>query len=147
MEYLTWLLAADEEACAEIASTPQPLNQWSGIELPGFDTLRLVTLHALLTGDGMQVALDRYEPVFICADDTLVLRVADELLEAVDSLDEEAMSLLTSELAATEEFEDAQWSEENALELLSAFSDLAQLAESQGQSLFLAIRPLDSADE
>ena len=93
MEFLTCVVAAEEDEYPEIAGSSSPLNAWSGIEMPGLDTVRLATLHSLLTGDSLQMAPDLYEP--------------DELQFA-----------------------------------LAALSELAQLAESQGQALFVWIRLL-----
>ena len=147
MEFVTRLIVAEDDEQAAIGETVQPLNDWSGIELPGFDTIRLATLHALLTGDSLQMALDLYEPVYVSADETMVLRLTDELHEALAELDEEATEAVAGELAATEEFESELWQEEDVLDLLMAISELAQLAESQGQTLFLAIRPVDVLEE
>lgn len=147
MQFQTWMVAAEDDEYEAIAESPQPLNDWSGIELPGFDTVRVAVLHALLTGDSLQMALDRYEPVYVSGDETVVLHLADELFEALVGLDEDAMASVASELVATEEFESAAWHEEDVVDLLGAVSELAQLAESQGQALFLAIRSADVPEE
>lgn len=147
MQFQTWLVAAEDDEYEAVAESPQPLNDWSGIELPGFDTVRMAVLHALLTGDSLQMALDRYEPVYVSADETIVLHLADELFEALAGLDEDSMASVASELVATEEFETAAWHEEDVVDLLGAISALAQLAESQGQVLFLVIRPADVPEE
>ena len=147
MQFETRLLAAEEEEFADIGESAQPLNEWSGVELPGFDTVRLATLHAVLTGDGLQVALDRYEPVFVSVDDTVVLQLTEDLTEALVALDEDSMALVAGELAATEEFESVAWPEEDVLLLLEAMSELAQLAESQEQVLFLVMRPLEIPED
>ena len=147
MQFQTWLVAAEDDEYEAVGESPQPLNDWSGIELPGFDTVRMAVLHALLTGDSLQMALDRYEPVYVSADETIVLHLADELFEALAGLDEDSMDSVASELVATEEFETAAWHEEDVVDLLGAISALAQLAESQGQVLFLVIRPADVPEE
>ena len=147
MQFQTWLVAAEDDEYEAVAKSTQPLNDWSGIELPGFDTVRMAVLHALLTGDSLQMALDRYEPVYVSADETIVLHLADELFEALAGLDEDSMDSVASELVATEEFETAAWHEEDVVDLLGAISALAQLAESQGQVLFLVIRPADVPEE
>lgn len=147
MHFETRLIAAEDDEYAAVGESAQPLNEWSGIELPGFDTVRLATLHALLTGDSLQQALDQYEPVYVSADETVVLRVADELFEALAGLDEDAVLSVADELVATEEFESTGWSAEEVVDLLSAISELAQLAESQEQVLFLAIRPDEVPEE
>ena len=118
MQFQTWLVAAEDDEYEAVGDSPQPLNDWSGIELPGFDTVRMAVLHALLTGDSLQMALDRYEPVYVSADETIVLHLADELFEALAGLDEDSMASVASELVATEEFETAAWHEEDVVDQL-----------------------------
>lgn len=59
-----------------IGESGQPLNEWSGIELPGMDISRIATLHCLLTGDPLWMALEIYEPV-LADGNTLVFCLAD----------------------------------------------------------------------
>lgn len=147
MQIETRLVVAGDDEIVDVGESSQPLANWSGIVLPGFDTERLATLHALLTGESLQLALDRYEPSYVSSDDVAVVRVAEELLASLAELDDEAMTALSVELAATEEFEEAGWVEDNVLDLLAAVAELAQLAEDQDQSMFLVIRLLDMPDE
>jgi hypothetical protein len=85
------------------------------------------------------MALDLYEPAYVSENETAVLRLADELLEKLALLDGDALEKVASELAATEEFERVQWDADDVLGLLTELSELAQLAESQGQVLFVWI--------
>ena len=101
------------------------------------DTIKIATLHSLLTGDPLQVALDLYEPVYVAENETVVLRIADELMEKLATLDEDELENVAIEVAATEEFETEQWDTEDIQEQLILLGDLAQLAESQGQALFV----------
>ena len=137
MEYMTNIVAAEEDEYTAIGESTCPLDEWSGIEAPGLDTVKVAILHCLLTGDPLQMALDLYEPVYVSESETLVLRIAEELLEKLAVLDEEAMENVASELAATEDFESEQWEADDVLAQLTELADLAQLAESQGQALFV----------
>lgn len=145
MEFMTCVVAASEDEIPDIARSPSPLNEWSGVELPGLDTAKLATLHSLLTGDSLQMALDLYEPVFVAEGDgeTLVLRVDGEMLEELALLDEEALENVTGELAATEVYENEGVEPEDLQAVLSALSELAQLAESQDQALFVWIKLIE----
>lgn len=142
MEFLTCVVAAEEDEYPDIARSATPLNEWSGVETPGLDTVKLATLHSLLTGDSLQVALDLYEPVFVSEgeDETLVLRIAGEMLEELALLDEEALENVSGELAATEIYESEGIEPDDLLASLTALAELAQLAESQGQELFVWIK-------
>jgi hypothetical protein len=139
MEIVTNVVAAEEDEYSAIGESTLPLDEWSGIDAPGLDTLKVATLHCLLTGDPLQTALDLYEPVYVAQNETVVLRVADELLEKLAVLDEEELENVASELAATEEYEDEDWDVDDVLAQLTELAELAQLAESQGQALFVWI--------
>ena len=137
MEFMTNIVAAEEDEYTAIGESTCPLDEWSGIEAPGLDTVKVAILHCLLTGDPLQMALDLYEPVYVTESETVVLRIAEELLEKLAVLDEEALENVASELAATEDFESEQWAADDVLAQLTELADLAQLAESQGQALFV----------
>ncbi len=144
MEFLTCVVAAEEDEYPDIAQSNSPLNQWSGIEWPGLDTTKIATLHSLLTGDPLQLALDLYEPVCVAdgEDETLVLRIEAELFEELTLLDEESLENVVNELAATEIYELEGGDPDEILDFLTSLVDLAQLAEAQGQTLFVWIRLL-----
>ena len=137
MEFVTLVLAAEEGEYPDIGESSGPLEQWSGIEAPGLDTVKIATLHSLMTGDSLQDSLDLYEPIYVSESDTIVLRIADGFLERLASIEEEGLESVASELVATEEFEREQWDPEDVLTQLTALAELAQLAESQGQLLFV----------
>lgn len=142
MEFMTFVVAAEEDEYPDVARSASPLNEWSGIEAPGLDTAKVATLHSLLTGDSLQTALDLYEPVFVAEGDeeTIVLRVEDEMLEELALLDDEALENVAGELAATEVYESEGVETDDLLDSLAALAELAQLAESQDQKLFVWIR-------
>ncbi len=137
MAFATVVVAAEEDECASVGDSIQPLNEWSGVELPGIDIPKIATLHCLLTGDLLGSALDAYEPVYVSANNAIVLRIANEMLERLASLDEEALEAIAAELVAAEDFENEHWDSEDVLNMLNELAELAQLAESQGQILFV----------
>jgi len=142
MEMMTNIVAAEEDEYSAVGESSNPLDEWSGIEAPGLDSIKIATLHSLLTSDPLQVALDRYEPVYVAENEIIVLRVADEMLEKLATIDEDALESIAIEVAATEEFENEHWETEDIVEQLISLVDLAQLAESQGQVLFVWICPV-----
>jgi hypothetical protein len=139
MEIAIIIVAAEEGEFMSVAESRFPLNEWSGFAAPGLDTIKVATLHSLVTGDSLQSSLDLYDPVFLNDGETGALRVADELMDELASFDEETLENLAGELAATEEFENDNWDVDDVLVLLTDLSELAQLAESQGQVLFVWI--------
>jgi len=139
---LTNIVAADEDEFASIGESLRPLDEWSGIERRNIDTAKIATLHCLLTGDEFELAASIYEPVYVSADEAVVLHVADEVMEKLALLDEDALERVAEELAATEEFEMEQVTAEDVLALVMDLAELARLAESQGQVLFVWMHPL-----
>lgn len=144
MEFLTCVVAAEEDEYPDLAMSGAPLKQWSGFEAPGLDTTRIAALHSLLTGDSLQAALDLYEPVFVTEgeDEKLLLRIAPELFDALAGLDDEVLEELAGELAANELYEAEGVDPEEVLAYLTTLVELAQLAESQDQALFVWIKLL-----
>ncbi|BAO29891.1 hypothetical protein [Sulfuritalea hydrogenivorans] len=142
MGILTNIVAAEEDEIAAIGESLRPVDEWSGIERRGIDTAKIATLHCLLTGDEFEEAIGAYEPVYVADEGAVVLRIADEVMERLATLDEDALDLVAGELAATEEYELEQWDAEDVQALVMDLADLARLADSQGQSLFVWMHPL-----
>lgn len=144
MGILTNIVAAEEDEFAAIGESLHPVDEWSGIERRGIDTAKIATLHCLLTGDELGYALSRYEPVYASIEDALVLRLADEVTEKLATLDEDALMRVGEELAATEEFELEGCDADEVQDMVLALAELAQIAESQGQVLFVWMHPLQT---
>ncbi|MCX7169562.1 MAG: hypothetical protein NTY41_04540 [Proteobacteria bacterium] len=143
MGIVTNIIAAEDEEIEAIGESLCPADEWSGIELRDVDTAKIATLHCLLTGDLFDDAIARYEPVYVsAAEGALVLRLADELMERLAELDEESLDQVAIELAATEEYEYDEWDDDATAAMLAELSDLARLADSQGQALFVWMHPL-----
>ncbi|GAB1392881.1 hypothetical protein MASR1M60_10440 [Rhodocyclaceae bacterium] len=143
MGILTNIIAAEEDEVEAIGESLQPLDEWSGIALRDLTIPRIVMLHCLLTGDLFDDAFILYEPIYLsAAEGALVLRMAEGAVARLADLDEEALAAVADELMATEEYEDTGWSDEDVGAMLAALGDLARLAESQGQTLFVWLHPL-----
>ncbi|MDK9723711.1 MAG: hypothetical protein OEL88_02400 [Sterolibacteriaceae bacterium MAG5] len=143
MGILTNIVAAEDDEIEAVGESLRPVDEWSGIEKRDIDTGKIVTLHALLTGDIFDDAAACYEPVYVSeAEGAVVLRLADEVTMRLAELDEEALAAVAAELTATEEFEDAGWEEEAIADMLDELAELARLAESQGQALLVWMHPL-----
>jgi hypothetical protein len=142
MGVLTHIVAAEEDELEALGESQHPLDEWSGIEMRDVGIPKIATLHCLLTGDTFDDAAALYEPIYLSSEGALVLRLADEVAERLAELDEDALDAVARELVATEEFETAGWEDEAITEMLISLADLARLAESQGQVLFVWIHPL-----
>lgn len=142
MSVLTQIVAAEEDEIVALGESLRPLDEWSGIERRGIDTAKVAMLHSLLTGDDFDLAANFYEPLYIGGEGAVVLRLADEVTEKLATLDEDALDQVAAELAATETFELEGWPEEEVHAMVMDLADLAQLAEAQGQMLFVWMHPL-----
>lgn len=143
MAILTNIIAAEDDEIEAIGESLHPAAEWSGIQLRDMDTARIATLHSLLTGELFDDAVGHYEPVYVSATEgALVLRLADELTVRLAELDEGVLDEVAAELAASEEFESADWGDEAIAAMLADLAELARLADSQGQALFVWMHPL-----
>ena len=142
MGILTNIIAADEDEAEAIGESARPVEEWSGIERRSIDTAKIATLHCLLTGDEFDQAVGAYEPVYVADEGAVVLRIADEVMEKLATLEEEMLERVAEELAATEEFEMEDWDAEEVQALVMDLADLARLADSQGQVLFVWMHPV-----
>jgi hypothetical protein len=143
MGILANIVCADEEEVEAIGMSQHPVVEWSGIEARDIDTAKIVTLHCLLTGEGLEDAFYAYEPVYVAGDDgAIVLRIPDRVMEKLAGLEEDALEAVAEELAASEEFEIHNWPAEEGLSLVEELAALAQLAESQDQVMFVWMHPL-----
>lgn len=143
MAILTNIIAAEEDEIEALGESLHPIDEWSGIEVRDVDTAKIATLHCLLTGDLFDDAVAHYEPVYVSeAEGAMLLRMADAVTERLAALEEDAFDAVAAELAETEEFESADWGDEEIAALLADLSELARLAEAQGQALFVWMHPL-----
>lgn len=143
MSILTQFIAAEDDEIEAVGESLQPLEAWSGIERRDIDTVKIATLHSLLTSDLFDDVLAQYEPVYVAAaEGAWVLRIADEVTEKLAAFDEDALAEVAAELAATEAFEQEGWPEDAIADLLVELAELARLAEAQGQILLAWLHPL-----
>jgi hypothetical protein len=143
MGILVNIITADEDEIEDIGAAEHPIEEWSGIEARDIDTEKLATLHCLLVDDDFEEALSAYEPAYVAEDEgVLVLRIPDDVIERLAQMEEEALELVGAELAATEAFETNGWPVEEVQALVIELGELARLAESQGQVMFVWMHPL-----
>jgi hypothetical protein len=143
MGILTNIVAADEDELEAVGESLRPVDAWSGIERRELGPAKIATLHVLLTGDDFDLAASLCEPVYVSGSEgALVLRLADEVMNRLVELDEDALDLVAEELAATEEFELEGWDPDEVQALVVDLADLARLAHAQDQKLFVWLHPL-----
>ncbi len=145
MGLLVNIVAADEDEIEAVGASEHPVEEWTGVEARDIDTVKLATLHCLLSEDGFEEALCAYEPVYAADDEgALVLRIPDRIAEKLAQLEEDALEQVGEELAATEEFETHGWPVEEVQAFVVELADLARLADSQGQVMLAWMHPLNT---
>jgi hypothetical protein len=137
LSILVNIVIADEDDAEAIGLSLQPVAEWSGLQARDLDTAKIATLHSLLTGEGFAEVLNRYEPVFVIEEGASVIRIPDEAVERLASLDEDELYAIGEELAATEEFELAGWPEDDVATFLEELAELAQQADGNGEAMFV----------
>jgi len=139
---LTNIVAADEDEIQAVGESLHPLDEWSGIERRGIDSAKIISLHSLLSHDAYDDAMKAAEPVYVSSEGAVVLRIADDVMQKLATFDEEALTRVAEELAASEAFELENWEAEHVLTMVLELGALAELAESQGQVLLVWMHPL-----
>lgn len=143
MGILTQIVAADEHEAESIGESLDPKSEWSAVERRDIDIPKIATLISVLTGDLYDDAVVLCEPIYISpAEGAFVLHFSDIARERLAELEEEAIEVIALELAATEEYEYAELDHADLLEWLIELAELAQTADSQGQSFFVWMHPL-----
>jgi hypothetical protein len=139
---LTNIVAAEEDEYAAIGESLRPVDEWSGIERRGIDTAKIATLHCLLTGEEFEEALGAYEPVYVATRAPWCCAWPTRSWSVWPRSTRKRSNSSPAELAATEEYEMEQWEPEDVQALVMDLAELARLADSQGQVLFVWMHPL-----
>ena len=142
MGTLVNIVIADEDEAEAIGESNQPVDEWVGMEARDLDKSKFITLHCLLTGDGIEDAVYGYEPLYFVEDGPQVLRIPDEMTARLARYDEEALEEVVQELAATEDFELSDLAEEDIHTFMEEFAELARKADAEEKTLFIWMHPL-----
>jgi hypothetical protein len=140
---LTQIVAADEHEVEAIGESLDPKSEWSAVERRDIDIPKIATLISVLTGDLYDDSVVLCEPIYISpAEGAFVLHFSDIARERLAELEEEAIEIVALELAATEEYEYAEWDHAELFDWLIELNELARTAGSEGQSFFVWMHPL-----
>jgi hypothetical protein len=132
------IVVAGAEDAEAIIESPKPVEEWKGIEAQGLDQAKFALLHALLTGELFDEALDECGPLYAASDEgPWLMKLPDESVERLARLEDEALAQVGEELAATEEFEEDGWPIDEAQALVAELADLAGVAAAQGKAIFV----------
>lgn len=132
------VVVADLEDAGAIIESEKPVEEWKGFEANGLDPAKFAMLHALLSGELFDEALDECGPLHAASDEgPWLMKLPDDSVAHLAELEEDALDQVGGELAATEEFEEDGWSVDEVKGLVVALADLAGVARAQGRALFV----------
>ena len=132
------VVVADLEDAGAIIESEKPVEEWKGFEANGLDPAKFAMLHALLSGELFDEALDECGPLHAASDEgPWLMKLPDDSVAHLAELEEDALDQVGGELAATEEFEEDGWSVDEVKGLVVALADLAGVARAQGRAMFV----------
>ena len=138
MGMLVNVVVADAEDAGSIIESEKPVEEWKGFEAKGLDQAKFAMLHALLSGELFDEALDECGPLYSASDEgPWLMKLPDDSVVHLAELEEDALDEIGEELAATEEFEEDGWSVDEVKGFVVALADLAGVARAQGRAMFV----------
>ncbi len=134
MGVLTDLVIAEERDAAHIATLKYPLSEFAGIDIKGVDSVKLTTLHSILSGMPFKDLLVQYDPVAEASEDgPWVFLLPTDLVGMLAGLGEAEIVNIASQWGNTEEFQLEKWSQNDVAVVLSNIANLARQASVQGK--------------
>mgnify|MGYP003433986547 FL=1 len=138
MGMLVNVVVADAEDAGAIIESEKPVEEWKGFETRGLDQAKFAMLHALLSGELFDEALDECGPLHAASDEgPWLMKLPEDSVAHLAELEEDALDRVGEELAATEEFEEDGWSAEEVKGFVIQLADLAGVAMAQGRAMFV----------
>jgi hypothetical protein len=132
------LVAGTNADIERIGESQTPSRDFDGIDIKGIDTVKLGTLHSILTGEEFETLLPQYDPVYESSEEgPWVFQIPDGFTSRLASLSPAERTAVADQWAATEEFALDGWSPSDVGASLDAICALAASAGSSERSLFL----------
>lgn len=140
MGVLTDIVVADSAKAADVASDPDRLRKWPGVDAKGIDSIKLARLWALLSKDpSKENAGAEFEVVYDAAGDDgpWVFRVPEPLVQLIAALDEASTTPVATAWGKSEEFILDGWDADAVRSVLSDLQKLARQAVSRRHALLM----------
>lgn len=117
-------IAGTDDQIDEIWASLNPAGDFSGVYGKGSDPVSLSMLHCCITGGEFDLSMmDQFEPIRIMNDgERVLLELPAAIRESIDSITSENVTDVVSKWAETEEYMLTGWSDDVAVEFLSALS-------------------------
>lgn len=136
--FTDFVIAADSEAAA-IGESVRPADHWPTLESKGVETIKLATLHGLVTNtpysNDIQAAF-----AFVAGneeDGPWVFKFPKDVQDALADIDEADIPALAARWAVTDEMHTDGWTEEEAARFIVELRAHARAAMRAGHSIFL----------
>ncbi len=140
MDVTASVVAAALDEAADIVASARPVEDWQGFEVRGVDRDKFAMLHALLSGQYFEEAQRDLGLLHAeSAEGPWLLRFPAASVRRLAELDEAGLESVGAELAATADFETAEWAAEDVQKLVDQMAELAGMAASQDKAVFLWI--------
>jgi hypothetical protein len=136
MGVLSDLVVAPATDAERVARAEVPSRAFDGIDIKGIDSVKLGTLHSLLTGRTFEELLPLYEPAVTVSDDgPWVFQIPRDLVALLSALDGPRKNEVARQWAV--QFALDRWTEGEVATALGSISTLAKKGNEPGQALFL----------
>lgn len=133
----TIFVIADADDAIDIVNSGDPLEDWEGIDINGVTPSKMTMLHMLLTGDTYQDASAMYYATYSASEQgPWIFPIPSVVIERLAEMEYE-LETIAEELITTEEFEEENWTLEQAEVLLSDLSASARISVSEERTLFM----------
>jgi len=137
---LTDFVVASRDDAQRVCDSNCPSRDFSGIEAKGIDTVKLGTLHAMLTGEDFDPSFMDKEPLCSGGEEgPWVFEIPEDLVRRLAELNANQTVSVAAEWAKTEEFETDNWSAAAVGGVLEELAGLCRRAEAEGKSVLMWI--------
>jgi hypothetical protein len=132
MGVLTDLVIAEEHDAAHIATSKYPLGEFTGIAIKGVNSVKLATLHSILSGMPFKDLLVHYAPVAEASEEgPWVFLLPTDLVGKLANLSEAEIVNIAAQWGNTKEFQLDKWSQTDVAAVLGNIANLARKASAQ----------------
>jgi hypothetical protein len=124
MGSLADLIVATSSDAEAIVGSEYPLSSFKGVNVDGLDPLQIAALHSVVADKAFEELLGSYEP-------------PEELISTLASISPDNQALIANQWAASNQLQEAGWSEQEAIGFLAQLIHFAQVVSFENLELFL----------
>jgi len=138
MGVLSDLIVGNETDAEEIVNTPAPSQAFGGVDIKGIDTVKLATLHSIVTDRTPAELRGAYEPTATASHgEAWLIPIPAELVSQLAALNSAERRSVAERWSRTDEFQMDQWNPQTIAQALDQICNEATKASSSQRTLFL----------